>query len=360
MWKDVGLFIVGLALLITGAQLLVKGSSRLALAMGIAPLIVGLTIVAFGTSAPELAVSIQSCLDDKSALVLGNVVGSNIYNVLFILGICATIIPLTVAPQLIRWDIPVMILSAFTLLLLGLDGKISRADGVALLVAFLGYLIFTVIQSRRESKQVKADYAEQMSDKPLDGRLWQHLLFILVGLALLGVGSDFLVSSAVTIAKAWGISEVIIGMTVVTLGTTAPELSACLIAAWNGERDIAVGNIVGSNLFNILCVLGVGSVVSPNGISVGPRMLSFGIPVMTAVCFACLPIFFAGKAIRRWEGALFLLFFGLYSADLVLEELRDERVLTLQNAFLWFIAPLALMTIAFSVWREFRSVHKKL
>jgi cation:H+ antiporter len=171
---------------------------------------------------------------------------------------------------------------------------------------------------------------------------------------LLGLGSDLLIGGAVAIAQALGVAEVIIGMTVVTIGTTSPELSACLVAAWKGERDIAVGNIVGSNLFNILVVLGVGALVAPQGIEVGPRMLSFGIPVMNMALFACLPVFFAGQAIRRWEGMMFLSFFAIYLANLVLEEIQDERVLTLQNAVVWFIAPLAIVTVAVSVWREFR------
>ena len=355
MLQNITLMLVGLAVLIVGAQLLVKGASRLALALGIAPLIVGLTVVAFGTGAPELAVSIQSALAGKTDLLLGNVVGSNIYNVLFILGTCATITPLAVAPQLIRLDVPIMIGAALTLLLMAQDGVLNRLDGATLMGALVTYTIFVILQSRKEKTGVKDDYAEQIDEsiRP-DRRFWLHGLFILAGLALLGLGSDFLIDGAVVIAQAQGVAEVIIGMTVVTIGTTAPELSACLVAALKGQRDIAVGNIVGSNLFNILAVLGVGALVAPQGIEVGPRMLSFGIPVMTIVLFACLPVFFAGQAIRRWEGVMFLSFFAIYLANLVLEEIQDERVLTLQNAVVWFIAPLAIVTVAVSVWREFR------
>ena len=355
MLQNIGLILAGLAILIVGAQLLVKGASRLALALGIAPLIVGLTIVAFGTSAPELAVSIQSSLAEKTDLLLGNAVGSNIYNVLFILGVCATITPLAVAPQLIRLDVPIMVGAALTLLLMAQDGVLNRLDGAILVGALAAYMLFVIVQTRKEKTRVKDDYAEQIDEsiRP-DRRFWLHGLFILAGFALLGLGSDVLVGGAVAIAQALGVAEVIIGMTVVTIGTTAPELSACLMAAWKGERDIAVGNIVGSNLFNILAVLGVGALVAPQGIEVGPRMLSFGIPVMSIVLFACLPVFFAGQAIRRWEGVMFLSFFAIYLANLVLEEIQDERVLTLQNAVVWFIAPLAIVTVAVSVWREFR------
>lgn len=353
--RNIGLILAGLAILIVGAQLLVKGASRLALALGIAPLVVGLTIVAFGTSAPELAVSIQSSLSNKTALLLGNVVGSNIYNVLFILGVCATVTPLAVAPQIIRFDVPIMVGAALTLWLMAQDAVLNRLDGAILIAALAAYTSFVIVQSRKEKALVKNDYAEQINEavRP-DRRFWLHGLFILGGLALLGLGSDLLVGGAVAIAEAMGVAEVIIGMTVVTIGTTAPELSACLVAASKGERDIAVGNIVGSNLFNIFAVVGIGAAIAPQGIEVGPRMLSFGIPVMTVVMFACLPVFFAGQAIRRWEGVMFLFFFAIYLASLVLEEIRDERVLTLHNAVLWLIAPLTIVTIAVSVWREFR------
>src|SRR5499426_165478 len=307
MLRNIGLIIAGLAILIVGAQLLVKGTSRLAL--GIAPLIVGLTIVAFGTSAPELAVSIQSSLAEKTDLLLGNVVGSSIYNVLFILGVCATITPLAVAPQLIRLDVPIMVGAGLTLLLMAQDGVLNRLDGAILLGALVAYMLFVIVQSRKETTGVKDDYAEQIDEsiRP-DCRFWLHGLFILVGLALLSQGSDLLIGGAVAIAQAMGVAEVIIGMTVVTIGTTAPELSACLVAAWKGERDIAVGNVVGSNLFNILAVLGVGALVAPQGMGVGPRMLSFGTRVVNIVLDARLAVFSAGRGIRRRQGVMFLLF----------------------------------------------------
>ena len=191
MLQNIGLILAGLAILIVGAQVLVKGASRLALALGIAPLIVGLTIVAFGTSAPELAVSIQSSLAEKTDLLLGNAVGSNIYNVLFILGVCATITPLAVAPQLIRLDVPIMVGAALTLLLMAQDGVLNRLDGAILIGALVAYMLFVIVQSRKEKTLVKDDYAEQIDEsiRP-DHRFWLHGLFILAGFALLGLGSD--------------------------------------------------------------------------------------------------------------------------------------------------------------------------
>ena len=359
MLHNLGLIVAGLALLVAGAQGLVRGASKLALALGISPLVVGLTIVAFGTSAPELAVSFQSSLSGKTSIVLGNVLGSNIYNVLFILGACAAITPLVVAPQLIRLDVPILIACAAAVPLLSLDGTLGRVDGVIFLSGIAAYTIFTVLQARKERAFVKKDYAEQMQEGVTpDRRFWLHGLLIVAGLALLGVGSDLLVNGAVAIAQAMKISEAVIGMTVITIGTTAPELSACLVAALRGERDIAVGNIVGSNIFNILAVLGVGAAIAPGGIAVDERMLHFAMPVMGAACFSCLPVFFAGRAIRRWEGMLFLFYFVLYLTYLVLEEVRHKELMTLKNSILWFVVPLTVVTLAISVIHELRARRK--
>lgn len=355
MLQNLGLIVAGLALLVAGAQGLVRGASKLALALGISPLVVGLTIVAFGTSAPELAVSVQSCRSGNTSIVLGNVLGSNIYNVLFILGICAAITPLAVAPQLIRLDVPIMIACGVALPLLSLDRMLGRIDGGILVAGIAAYALFIIRQSRREKKAVAEDYGDQLEGamRP-DRRFWLHGILIAGGLALLGVGSDLLVKGAVAIAQSLGVSEAVIGMTVVTIGTTAPELSACLVAALRGERDIAVGNIVGSNIFNVLAVLGVGALVAPGGIAVSERMLDFGMPVMAVACFSCLPVFFAGRAIRRWEGILFLLYFALYVAYLVLDETRHRGILTLKNSVLWFVGPLTVVTLAVSVVHDVR------
>lgn len=356
MAPNLGMVLAGLALLICGAQALVSGASRLALALGISPLLVGLTVVAFGTGAPELSVSIQSSLGGNTSIVLGNVLGSNIYNVLFILGMCATITPLAVAPQLIRLDVPIMVACATALPFLSIDGRLGRLDGSLLVAGLLIYTTFTILQSRRERQNVATEYAGQMAAVAApDRRFWRHGLFIAGGLGLLGLGSDLLVQGAVAIAQTLGVSESVIGMTVVTIGTTAPELSACLVAALKGERDIVVGNIVGSNIFNVLAVLGAGALLAPGGIEVGDRMLRFAMPVMAAVCFSCLPVFFAGQAIRRWEGLLFLAYFVIYSTHLVVEELGHVRLLTLHNAVLWFVAPLTIVTLVVSVRDELRT-----
>lgn len=355
MMHNVALVIGGLVLLVMGAQSLVRGASRLAIALGIPPLIVGLTIVAFGTSAPELAVSVQSSLAGNSGIVLGNVVGANIYNVLFILGLCALITPLAVAPQIIRLGVPVMIACAVALVVVCRDGVIGRLDGTAFLAAIVAYTVYVVLQARREQKDVAEEYedAVERTVQP-DRRYWLHIVYLIVGIGLLAAGSDLLVEGAVAIAQALGVNDVLIGMTVVTIGTTSPELSASLIAVWKGEKDIAVGNIVGSNIFNILAVLGAGALVAPSGIGVDVAMRNFSIPVMAAVCFACLPIFFSGQAIRRWEGALFLLYFVIYLGFLIFEELQDARIQRLQNALL-LIGPITVIALVVTVRRELRA-----
>ncbi|HYG78107.1 MAG TPA: calcium/sodium antiporter [Planctomycetota bacterium] len=354
---NVGSILFGLALLVVGAQFLVRNASKLALTLGISPLVVGLTIVAFGTSAPELAVSIQSCLSNNTNIVLGNVVGSNIYNVLFILGLCAAISPLTVAPQLIRMDVPLMICASALLYGLAFDGRLSRLDAAVLACAIVAYTIFVIVQSKKEEKGVEAEYEKDLKEslEQPETRKWLLVLLIVVGLVLLSYGSDLLVGGAVGIAKALGLSDLIIGMTIVTIGTTAPEISACLVASFRGEGDIAVGNIVGSNLFNILGVLGVGGLVAKDGIAVDPGMLGFAIPVMVAVAFSCLPIFFAGHRIARWEGLLFLAYFAFYMLHLILEAMNDTRLQALRSLVLWYVVPLTVITLIVSVWRQVKS-----
>jgi len=259
------LFIAGLAALVVGAELLVRGASKLALSFGISPLVVGLTIVAFGTSAPEMAVSVGAVLDGKTDIAVGNVVGSNIFNVLFILGLSALITPLVVNVQLIRQEVPIMIGASLLLLVLALDGRIGMAEGAFLFALLLAYTVFLVLQSRAETQAARDEYAGEY--KPAapggwDSRLPVQLLLIVVGLGLLVLGADWLVTSAVTFAKALGVSDVVIGLTIVAAGTSMPEVAASVTAAFKGERDIAVGNVVGSGTFNILGCVGLSGIAA--------------------------------------------------------------------------------------------------
>ncbi|MDA0824547.1 MAG: calcium/sodium antiporter, partial [Proteobacteria bacterium] len=255
----------GLILLVGGAEVLVRGASKLAAQFGIPPLIIGLTVVAFGTSTPETAVSVQAAMNGSGDLAIGNVVGSNIANVLLILGLTALIAPLIVSRQLIRLDVPIMIGASLLTLALAWDGQLDRSDGAILFACILAYTAFLITSGRRE-QAVKDDefikeFGLQAAPKPYAWGI--NLSLIIAGLFLLVSGSNLLVEGAVSLARALGLSELVIGLTVVAIGTSLPELATSVTAAFRGERDIAVGNIVGSNIFNLLCVLGLSALVSP-------------------------------------------------------------------------------------------------
>ena len=308
------LFLAGLAALVMGAEWLVRGASHLAAIVGVSPLVIGLTVVAFGTSSPELAVSVQAAWSGQADLSVGNVVGSNLFNVLFILGISAVITPLAVNYQLLRLDVPVMIVVSVLTLVLGWDGAISRLDGALFVAGLVVYMAWLIRTSRRE---LAAEQQASTLDTPPSERWGQQVLtdlaLIAVGLGLLVLGSHWLVQGAVAIATALGVSQLVIGITVVAAGTSLPEVAASVAAAVRGERDIAVGNVIGSNIFNVLAVLGISSLVTSGGVPVSAAALDFDIPVMVATAIACLPVFYTGGTISRWEGVLFLGYYGIYS-----------------------------------------------
>jgi cation:H+ antiporter len=350
------LFVAGLALLATGAEVLVRGASRLATAAGISPLVVGLTVVAFGTSAPELAVAVQSALtgDAGANLVVGNVVGSNIFNVLVVLGISAIITPLTVLQQLVRVDVPVMIGVSVLMLLLALDGRISTMEGGVLFGGIVLYLIHAGIQGRKEGKSALPSSDEPSLRGARRNSLVLNLVYVVAGLVMLVLGARWLVAGAIDIARALGLSELIIGLTIVAAGTSLPEVAASVAASLKGERDLAVGNVVGSCLFNILAVLGLAALVAPGGVAVATSALHFDVPVMIAVAFVCLPIFFTGCVIARWEGLLFLGYYIVYTAFIVLQAAEHDAVDTFGFLMLVFVLPLTAMTLTVSVGYHMR------
>jgi cation:H+ antiporter len=355
------LFVVGGALLIAGAELLVRAAARLAVAAGISPLVVGLTVVAFGTSSPELAVTVGASLSGQSDVALGNIVGSNICNGLFILGASALIAPLMVSQQLVRLEVPIMIGASMAVFLLALDGLISRTDGLLLFMSIVAYTVFAVRRSRRETAAVQAKYdGEFASPAARSGKWILDLVQIAVGLALLVLGAHWLVGAAVALAAALGVSELVIGLTVVAIGTSLPEIATSILASIRGERDIAVGNIVGSNLFNLLTVLGLGSLAAPTGIAVPPGALSFDIPVMIASSVAALPIFFTGYKIARWEGAVFLAYYCAYTAYLLFDATEHPALPAYSSAMLYFVLPLTGLTLAGLAMRAVRKQKRAL
>ncbi|MCS7060021.1 MAG: calcium/sodium antiporter [Anaerolineae bacterium] len=349
-------FAAGLALLIAGGESLVRGASRLAAVLGVSPLVIGLTVVAFGTSSPELAVSVEAALSGQADIALGNVVGSCILNVLLILGLSSLISPLVVAQRMVRVDVPLMIAVGLVVCVFAMDRLIMRLEGVVLFAGIVGYVVVAVIQSRRESRQVEAEYAQEYAGR---GRLtWRSLLvntlLIVAGLIALAAGSAWLVEAAVNLAVALHVGKVVIGLTVVSIGTSLPEIVTTVIAGLRGERDIAVGNIVGSNLFNLLAVLGAAGIVAPQGIAVPQSVLQFDLPVMVVTMVACLPIFFTGYRIARWEGALFLGYYAAYTAYLILDAMRSDSLRVLSDVILYFAAPLTVITLAVVTWRSAR------
>ncbi len=347
----------GFILLVIGAEVLVRGAARLAARFGISPLIIGLTVVAFGTSAPEMAVSTQSAFLGQGDIAIGNVIGSNIFNVLVVLGLSALIIPLLVSRQLVRFDVPIMIAAGFLAWFLAMDGSYSRLDGLILfacIIIYTGYLITSSLKTWKPGQTSDNDdeYSTQINPHRYASLI--NATYILVGLVLLVVGSNLLVSGAVSLAQALGLSELVIGLTIIAIGTSLPELATSLIAAWRGERDIAVGNIVGSNLFNLLAVLGLAGLVSPEKIAVAQSAINFDFPIMIAVMVACLPIFFSGYRINRWEGALFLGYYFAYTTYLIMQSNGESFANTFAHAMIGYVVPLTAITlfiIAARAWR---------
>lgn len=348
------LFVVGLGCLIGGAEVLVRGASRLAITIGISPLVVGLTIVAFGTSAPELAVTVQASLAGQPDVALGNVVGSNIANVLLILGLSSLITSLAVAQQLVRLDIPIMIGVSVLLLLLALDGRVGRLDGLLLFAGIIAYTTFAIRQSRKESRAVEQEYQAEFGTSAR-GQVLLNLALVAAGLVLIVLGARWLVNGAVAVARLVGVSELVIGLTIVAVGTSLPEVATSLIASLRGERDIAVGNVVGSNIFNIMAVLGLGSALAPGGVPVAPAALRFDIPVMIAVAVACLPIFARGYVIARWQGLLFLFYYAAYTLYLLLAAVQHDALPVFSRMMLLFVLPLTALTLAVVALRTIRA-----
>lgn len=346
---DVLTFVLGLVVLIGGAELLVRGASRLALSLGVSPLVVGLTIVAYGTSAPEVAVSVDGVLSGRMDIAVGNVVGSNIFNILFILGISALIAPLVVHRQVIRQEVPIMIGAMMLFLLFSLDGTIQAYEAGVLVVLLIAYTTFLIRQSRAEKKSE--------DDTPPPTSKWDahwsvQVLLVLGGLSLLVLGSNLLVDSATTIAKAFGVSDLVIGLTIVAAGTSLPEVATSITAAVRGQRDIAVGNVIGSNSFNVFGGLGISGVVSVTGLEVAPSVLSFDIWFMLAVCLATLPIFIPGGEIRRFAGGVFLFYYIVYTTFLILGATGSDALPLLSDIMASAVAPLTVIVLVGTLLRS--------
>lgn len=348
----VGLLLAGFVVLIIGGELLVRGASGLATAIGMSPLVVGLTVVSFSTSAPELAVTLKAVREGSPDLAVGNVVGSNIANVLLVVGVAALIGPLVVRSQLVRVDVPVMVGMGVLLLLLSLDGMINRTNGILLVGCLTVYLISAVLMGRRESaREAKAkdpdppDAGSASSHSGGPGRLALNAAMLVGGVAMLVVGAGWLVDGATRIAVQWGIPEMVIGLTIVAIGTSLPELATTVIAALRGQRDLAVGNAVGSNIFNIGAVLGISALAAPSGVPVADSAIRVDIPIMLAVSIALLPVLYTGFELRRWEGGLFVGLYCAYTAYLLLNATEHSSLPAYSTVMLWFVLPIIAVSL---------------
>ena len=348
--------IAGLVLLVLGGELLVRGAASLAAAFRISPLVIGLTVVAFGTSAPELCVSLQAAYSGSPEVAVGNVIGSNIINVLFVLGAAAMVAPLIVNSDLIRKDVPIMIAASFVIWYMASDGVIERWEGITLFVSLCVYLTYSIVTSRRanlKSESELEDYGASFLGKK-DMAL--QVAYLIAGLALLGLGASWLVEGATTVATSFGISKLVVGLTVVAIGTSMPEAVTSIVASYRGQRDIAVGNVVGSNLFNLLCVLGLTAIVKP--IQVSPTAIEFDFPIMLMVALACFPIFLTGFKVQRWEGTMFVAYYALYTTVIVMVAKTPSLSERYQD-FIWYGAvPLTVVTFVASMLMSRREKRK--
>lgn len=359
-------FVAGLVALVVGAEILVRGASRLSLALGISPLVVGLTVVAFGTSAPEIAVSVKSGLAGSPDLMVGNVLGSNIANVLLVLGVAAFLRPIAVSRRVVKNEVPVMI--GVSLAVCGLawvwpagprGAAFVPAESILLLSGAVLYTIFTVRAGRRDDVAVDREVAELAAQATARSPavVARNLGLVAVGIVLLVQGADWLVESASTLARAFGVSELVIGLTIVAVGTSLPEVATAVAAVLKGERDIAVGNVVGSNVMNLLAVIGAGGVASMTRgeiVPVVPDALLYDFPFVLATAFACLPVFWSGQRISRGEGATFIAFYVLYLVYLVYRTGVGGSRIGGENS--WILAALLVATVAaFAVAPALRS-----
>jgi len=280
MFFGATLVLAGLLLLYYGAEYLVTGSSRLALSFGVRPLVVGLTVVAFATSMPELMVSLFATTRGASSMAAGNIIGSNIANIGLILGVAALITPVVVARSTLVREMPIMIVASIVVYLVALDGEIAFMNGLGLFLSLLGFLVYCIVTARLPliPENGEVDKAIHTTET----RRGRNIALVLVGMAGLGLGAELMVRGAVMIATLLGVSELVIGLSIVALGTSLPELAASVMSAWKGEMDISVGNVIGSNIFNVLFVLGICPMISP--ITIEPRVLSMDFPIMLAFC----------------------------------------------------------------------------
>lgn len=311
------IFVAGLVIIILGAEMILRSASRIAIMLHIKPIIIGLTIVSIGTSTPELAVGLTANFGGKGELAIGNIIGANLFNILFILGLSAAIRALPIHGQSLKLDLPMIFFSALLLLFLSYDGVISQFDGGILLLVAILYTISLIYLSRKESIAIQHEFVEAYGAEKMittwtaTSKIW-NLLILCSGMAMSVLGANLLVDSAVSIAESYGVSNAIIGLTIVAFGTSSPELVTTLLATFKNDRDVAIGNLIGSGIYNILFILGMITFVVPGRVNVGLDVLWIDLPLMIAVSLLCYPIFKSNKMVSRKEGVLFVSLYCIY------------------------------------------------
>ena len=312
------LLIVGFVVLVVGAESLVRGATNIAKTFGISTLVIGLTVVAFGTSAPELFVSLVAAFKGTADVAVGNVIGSNIFNVLMIIGCSAIIAPVEISYAVRRREMPIMLITLGLMYLVAWSGVISRWEGWLLFVGILVYLVWNYLSARRSVTVVIASKEEESRPSASGKFIFKNINFVILGLVGLVFGSNLIVDNATFIAKTYGVSDLVIGITLVAVGTSLPELATTVVAAIKGEPDLAVGNAIGSNVFNVLCVIGLTAGITP--LSVNPQALSVDLIVMLVSCFAVWPLMLYRRKFGRLEGGLLVLVYAGYIAYLALNQ----------------------------------------
>lgn len=303
----------GFVLLVLGADGLVRGGSALALKLGMTPLVVGVTVVSFGTSMPELMVTVQSALAGKSDLAVGNVVGSNIANIGLILGAVALVSPIRVDRQLLRFDAPVALIAALAFFAFLLDGTVNRIEGLVLFVGIFVYTALNIIRARRR-RAAQIALVDEMNLQRPSTPIWQSALFVFLGIAGLAAGGHFFVNAAISLARILDVSEAVIGLTIVAVGTSLPELATSMVAAFRKEAEISIGNCIGSNVFNIFCVIGAASLLIPLGMG---NVRTLDVLAMIGMSVLIIPIMYTGFRISRFEGFLLLVAYAVYMYTLM-------------------------------------------
>jgi len=351
------LFILGLAVLIGGAELFLRAVDKFGAAWSVSPVVMGLTVVAFATGAPELAISLQAAIDGKPDLVLGNILGSNVANILLILGIAGLVHPLKITNRIIKVDVPMVIMASTLLFILAIDGLLSPLDGGIIFIGLILYSIFMYYQIKKDRKQNKRKKSEEVKlDEPVTPQFYgKYILLLLGGLVFIVLGSRWMVASAVEIAGILGISELIIGLTIVSIGTSLPEVATSVSAVRHGDSDTAVANVMGSNLYNILLTLSLTVLIAPGAIDVSQEAINLDLPIMLIVAIACLPLFWPGKELGRKEAIGFLFYYVAYMTYLVFLAMGHPFKETMEVIMVWGIFPITAFLVILKFLFDFRS-----